>query len=269
MKGSGADVDITATILSKSLQWQTSLLFSFAKSNVSGYSMSASLLANAYLSESFINPVIGNPLFSIYSFRWAGLDASNGNPMGYIDGIASSDYSKLVTKTLLDSVVFAGSIQPSYFGAIRNTLSWKKISLSFNTSYKLDYFFRRPSVNYGTLFTTWSGHQDYESRWQKSGDETFTNVPALIFPANTNRDRFYSNADILVEKADHIRLEDLNLSYDFESAGKRLFFRHLKLYAYARIGAVLWSANKKGIDPYYINSPRPGKSIAFGMNVNF
>jgi hypothetical protein len=223
------------------------------------------------IGSNLINPVVGKPLYGVYSFAWGGLDPATGDPIGFYGKVSSKDYNSIYSKTKLDSMVYNGPVQPPYYGAFRNTFSWRNLSVSFNISYKFGYYMRRPSVNYTDLFSSWTGHSDYSNRWQKPGDEKITNVPSLIYPNNNpNRDLFYQYSEILVEKGDHIRMEDLSLSYMFDRRNfHQLPFQNIRFYIYASNLGTLWTTNDEGIDPYYINVPKDGKMLSFGMNVNF
>jgi TonB-dependent starch-binding outer membrane protein SusC len=58
-----------------------------------------------------------------------------------------------------------------------NAFSWKSLTLSFNIIYKGGHYFRRTSIEYSPFVNDWkSGHKDFYLRWQKPGDEQFTNV---------------------------------------------------------------------------------------------
>jgi hypothetical protein len=192
--------------------------------------------------------------------------------MGYIGKTATTDYSSLYSQSLDNSLRYNGPVQPTYFGAFRNTLRYKGLSLSFNISYKFGYYFIKNSLNYGALFTNWywNGSADYTRRWQRPGDEKVTNVPSVSYPDNALRDNFYMFSEVLVEKADNIRLEDIRVDYTLDKAHLHLLpFKQVNVYAYASNLGVLWVANKDGIDPYYNNSPKAGKSIALGLNISF
>lgn len=259
LKGRGVDLQLEARLVKQPFSWQANFLFSYASSWVTGYSVPATTLGSNYLNESFINPVIGKPVYSLYAYKWAGLDPATGDPRGWVGGKASNDYSALL-QVPLDSMVYKGPLQPTVFGALRNTFTWHRFSLSFNISYKLGYYFRKPSVNYTSLFSSWNGSADYAKRWQKPGDENTTDVPSLTYPADNNRDQFYTYSEVLVEKADNIRLEDITAAYQFSK---------IKLYVYAYNLGLLWSANKDRIDPYYINSPKTKASVTLGINISF
>lgn len=272
MKGKGLDVQLESRNTEGLFNWLTTFIFSYATSKVTNYIAPVSSNASIYLNNQVINPVIGKPLYSIFSYRWGGLDPQTGAPMGYIGKGLSSDIPTIISSTKLDSLIYNGPAQPTYYGALRNTFSWRGFTFSFNISYKLGYYFRKPSVNYTNLEAAWywSGSADYVKRWQKPGDEQHTSVPALINPVNGLSDNFYSSSDVLVEKADNIRLEDIRLDYTFDKTKFRnLPLNKIVLYIYASNLGKLWVANKDRIDPYYNNSPINGKSIAFGLKANF
>ena len=104
-------------------------------------------------------------------------------------------------------------------------------------------------------------------RWRKPGDEKFTNVPALIYPNNSIREQFYTGSEALVAKADHIRLQDVTVSYTVNRLGSA--FRNLKVFANASNLGIIWKANKLGLDPESYSSYPAPKTIAVGMNANF
>lgn len=271
IKGSGVDVMISTKNSDKKLKWQTDWIFSYSSSKVDDYLMPASSASSIYLqiSSQYINPVKGRPVYSVYSYPWQGLVPLTGDPLGMYRGKASNDYGSIFEQSI-DSIKYNGPAQPVYFGAVRNTFQWKNFSLSFNVSYKLGYYFRSVSVDYYSLFNTWTGHSDYALRWQKPGDEKNTSVPSLIYPDNPQRDLFYQYASVLVERADNVRLEDVSISYDLDKrAWHYLPFRHLRVYGYAANLGVLWRANKKQLDPYYNNVPEERKRFSLGVAIDF
>jgi hypothetical protein len=272
MNGNGVDIELNSHILDKRFKWYSTFIFSYAASKVTQYNMPVSNVGSAYLNVgiNYINPVKGKPVFAYYSYPWAGLDPSTGDPQGYVDGKISKDYSQIISSTSLQNMVYNGPAEPEYFGAIRNDFSWRNFSLSFNISYKFGYYFRRPSVNYSSLFSSWTGSSDYAKRWQNPGDEKRTNVPSLVYPANPNRDAFYQYSEALVENAGNIRLEDINLGYEInKNTLKRLPFDQIRFYMYASNLGILWMANKDNIDPYYVNIPKDGESLSLGITISF
>ncbi|HEY4148891.1 MAG TPA: hypothetical protein VGM41_08180, partial [Chitinophagaceae bacterium] len=272
MKGSGWDIQVNSRNLQRVFSWTTHLLFSFTNSHVTQYSMPVSAAGSTYLTIAgySINPVLGRPVFSVYSYPWRGLDPANGDPIGYLNGGTSKNYASINTNTLLDSMVCNGPAQPLYTAALRNDFAYKNWSLSVNISYKGGNYFRRPSISYSDLFANWSGNADYARRWQHAGDELYTHVPSLVYPANAARDVFYANSAVLVEKADNIRLEDVVLAYEWrQKSATKGPFSSLRFYLYAANFGPLWTAAHDHIDPYYNNIPTDRLKLSVGVTAQF
>lgn len=89
-------------------------------------------------------------------------------------------------------------------------------------------------------------------------------MPAAI---NTSRDNFYRYSSALVEKADHLRLQDINLSWQLPQrwiAGMQV--KRLSVYSYANNLGILWKASKYKLDPDYENAVYPPvKTISLGI----
>ncbi|HWV71164.1 MAG TPA: SusC/RagA family TonB-linked outer membrane protein [Pseudosphingobacterium sp.] len=266
----GFDLNITSRNLSGNFSWETNWLFSLNKNKVMEYLYKNTRLSSMVGSGANITPIEGQSAYNIISYRWGGLDAQTGNPKGYINGELSEDYLNITNNASMDDFVFHGSALPQVYGSIRNSFGWRQLSLSFNIQYKLDYYFRRPSVNYNILFSSGKVmHADYALRWQQPGDELITNVPSLVYPANTRRDDFYNLSEATVEKGDHIRLKDVNLSYNFKNTNlKSLPIKNIVATIYANNLGILWRANKKGLDPDFRDMPLP-RTIAFGLKMDF
>lgn len=191
----------------------------------------------------------GKPLFGIWSYPWAGVDGTNGDPLGFYNGQRSNQYINIIANASPDSLIFHGSARPTFWGNLRPELSYKRWGLSVNVVWKAGYYFRRNSVslNYQDLVLV-RQHQDFYQRWQKPGDELVSSVPSLIYPSNQPRSDFYAASSVLVEKGDHIRLQDMRLDYSFPSLGNRIP-ASLNLFLYLNNIGILWRANRQGIDP--------------------
>ncbi|MFZ2783781.1 MAG: SusC/RagA family TonB-linked outer membrane protein, partial [Sediminibacterium sp.] len=177
-KGHGIDISIhSVNVRSKHVLWTTDFIFSQARDIVTRYgvksAVSTYLLQGDNNSAAAYIPLEGRPLFAIYSYPFAGIDA-NGNPLGYLNGKPSADWSGIIANSTTDSMLFHGSSRPTIFGSFRNTISYKGFSLSFNLIYKFDYYFRRSTLGAGSLFNSWIANADYYKRWQKPGDEVNT-----------------------------------------------------------------------------------------------
>ena len=220
-------------------------------------------------------PIIGAPLFGIYSYR-SGPLTNTGDPQGYIGGKLSTDYTTIIKNTTPDSLLYNGPSRPAVFGSLRNTFVYRQFSLSFNIVYKFNYYFRRVSMSDVSSIATGSqGNEDYLNRWQKPSDELSTTVPNMLYPPfNSNRQTFYNNSSALIDKGDNIRLQDISISYDVNKAQLKSFpFDHVQLYLYVNNIGILWRANKDGLDPDLFSGslnaiPLP-KSFSIGLRANF
>ncbi|HWK98417.1 MAG TPA: SusC/RagA family TonB-linked outer membrane protein [Parapedobacter sp.] len=275
IRGSGWDIQLNSRADFFNVHWNGNLLFSKATDRVTRYERE-NTSANNFMGDNSVNrwatsmhPVVGKPVFGIYSYRWAGLDPDTGNPRGYLaDGSPSSDYSQVFAQTTYDNLVYHGYARPPYFGSFRNEFVYKAFSVSFNITYKFGYWFKRPSLLYNRLLAYGEGHKDFALRWQKPGDEQFTQVPSLVYPANASRDNLYYQSEILVEKGDLIRLQDVSLNYDVTTKlNRNSFLKELNIYMYANNLGLLWKANPSGIDPDFPVLPQPC-TISFGLRAS-
>jgi TonB-linked outer membrane protein, SusC/RagA family len=212
-------------------------------------------------------PIVGRPLFGIYSLPWAGLNPDNGNPIGVLDGEPSEDYRQIITGATLESLIYHGPARPTHFGSFRNTFTYKGFSLSANVSYRFGYYFRRQSVQFDAILLGRGGHSDFALRWQNPGDELITAVPSLPMARNPLRDQFYRRSEVLVEKGDHIRLQDIRIGYRLNQ-GSQKRFRNAEFYVYANNLGMIWKATDSGLDPDF-GPFTPRRSVALGVQLDF
>jgi len=275
MRGRGWDLELNTVNIKGSFKWTTNLNLSINKDRVSQYYQTSLQGSNFLGYTAAISGVVGSPVYSMFGYKWAGLDPATGDPRGYVAGQVSKSYNQLTgSATQVKDLVFFGSGLPTVFGSIGNTISWKNISLTLRLQYKLGYYYRRESINYYSLAYNWRGHTDYAKRWKQAGDELKTNVPSMVYPLSTSRENFYSFSEVLLERGDYIRLQYINAGY--ECSGrilKALSMKRLQVFTTLSNPGLLWKANTHGIDPeyrgdFYGNMPPP-LSISFGINANF
>lgn len=270
----GFDLNIQVRPLQSDVQWTSVFFLSFVDEKVTKYEVEAT--AQSYLGQgaglnqnSSIFPLEGRPLYAVYSLPWGGLDPVNGDPRGYLDGELSTDYATIINSASPESLTYHGPSTPRFFGALRNQVDYRGFSLSFNISYRLGYYYKRSSIIYDLPLTGRVGHGDYAKRWQNPGDELITKVPSEPATRNLQRDNFYNYSSVLVEKGDHIRLQDIRLSYSPQSSSmEKLPFRQVNIYAYANNLAILWKASDDALDPDFLTA-RPLTSISVGLQIDF
>ena len=278
MKGSGLDVTLQSKNIDRKFKWITTFLFNYNNNKTTKYYDDNAEKGITLISASGnnITPAVGYPLYGIAAYKWGGLD-NKGDPQGFLNGEKSTDYASIFNEVndkgiKSTNVKFIGSAIPVYFGSLINTFSFQRITIAINLSYKLGYYFKKPSLLYRTLFDFGTVGGDFTERWQQPGDEKITNVPAMVYttyPQFTNRDIFYSDAEINVFRGDHIRLQYVNIGYSINTAKVTKVISSLELYGnIANIG-ILWRANKNGTDPDYITTFPTPVSFAAGIRATF
>ncbi|WP_454045107.1 SusC/RagA family TonB-linked outer membrane protein [Chryseobacterium sp. Marseille-Q8038] len=267
MKGNGLDVELNSININKKFKWETVLNFNYYKDKVTNYYL-RTFNGSSYVNNTKI-PREGFPVWALYAYKFDGLD-NLGNPQGFIKGESSIDYTSLISSgTTVDDLIYGGPRLPVYYGSLGNTFSYGPISATIRFTYSFGNNFRRQSINYSSAAVGTSTHSDYVRRWQKPGDELITDVPSFVYPLNSSRDNFYYGSESLIEKADCIRLQYINISYSVVPLeSKRSPFKNLQLFLNANNLGIIWRANKYGIDPDYAFTgstfPSP-KNIAIGF----
>lgn len=265
----GTDIVLTANWLRKDVKWRSHLIYNYISEKVTHFEQIptvANLLSITNTSMPF--PIIGKPLYGIYSYAWAGLDPDTGDPRGFLDGEPSTDYVAMFRSATIDNLQYHGSARPTTFGSLRNEISYKGFQLSVNISYRFGYYYRRRSIDYYSLLRGLPGHGDFQNRWKEPGDEQETYIPSLPETSNLRRNDFYTHASVLVEKGDHIRLNDIRFSYTLSRQNLRgLPFRSMEFYSYANNLGIIWKASDDPLDPDFQTS-KPLGSVSFGLRID-
>lgn len=270
MNSSGLDFELNGKIFDGPFKWMATLIYNYYQDRVTNYFLTSN--NGFYYVTDAQTTVQGHPVWSVYSYKSAGLDNA-GNPQGYLNGQLSENYSAITGNgTTVKDLAYNGPRFPTSYGSLGNSFAYGPISLSVRIRYNFGGFFRRQSVNYSLLATTGTGNADYAKRWQNPGDEQKTNVPAFIYPLVSARDNFYTGSENLIEKSDCIRLQYVSLSL---SVSKQRYpwlpFKSGQIYVNASNLGILWRANKLGIDPdfSYTNTNMPAPStISLGVRAS-
>jgi hypothetical protein len=254
ISGQGLDIRLTANLLKGSIfGYRSDLLFSYTYDKVKAYDKGI-VPVMSYTANDNI-PRVGFPVHSLYSFQWAGLDPTNGDPRILdLNGKVSADYNNVLNNLTAGKLVYSGMTRAKYFGSWINRIRYKDWELGASILYKLGYVFRKPSLSYSQLASAGKlvGHAEFADRWQNQGDELNTDVPSFSYPANTNRDNIYQYSTVNVGKAAHIRLQDVFISYKLHpQIGNKNTV--LKFSGKLENFGLLWKANDWSYDPDYIS----------------
>lgn len=270
LKGRGLDISLhTIPLKSTNWQWDNNLVFSYNRTKVTKAYADPSDMSFLYIGwpgGQTSTPFEGMDLYSLLTYKWAGLDPKDGSPRAYLNGEISKDYIGITSQSV-DALENMGSVKPLYFGSFRNSFRWKDLEISFNISYSLGHVFLKESFNNADFINSYLGHQDYAKRWQKPGDELWTDVPAFVYPANSSSSNVYRHSSVLVSNAGQIKLRDIQLSLNLDIL-KRYGLKNSRIYAYAQNICSIWRANKFGVDPEYGASLSDPRTYSIGLNFN-
>lgn len=288
----------TRNIDQRDFTWSTQLVFARNKGKVIHLNTSEPLtFANSvisgvsalYFDPSHLGLIEGHQPFSLFAYRYAGLD-NQGDPTIYLaDGTTTKQPSTAHVKDLVNM----GSSVPLIRGGLSNFFRYRNWMVDANIVYSLDFVLRRDVNEFFTGRVTSSGytsgniHVEFADRWKNPGDEQRTSIPAYD-PSADRASRtdlnYYTAADINVIKGDYVKLRDISLTYELPaSLIQPVRLERLAIRAQLN-NVMLWRANNAGVDPEFYNGigssssqyvngihriPTNQHSLTFGVQATF
>lgn len=256
MKNKGFEMALnTLNVDGKHFSWSSTLALSFNKNRMTDINlrdMKYDMLTQGY----GVNRV-GYPMDALFSFRYAGLDPTNGSVMVYdAAGKVVTNYDQTGTivanMTDINGLAYNGTLRPKYTMGLTNSFTYKQLSLRVMIIANGGNVMRDvvSPIRYG--FGKTNADARMMNFWRKPGDE---NVPGMLpAPDLTGDGREYYNLiwfanDKNVLKADYIKVRDIALSYNFApmlTGIKKLSSAKLTLQVQNPFS---WYSNDVGIDP--------------------
>lgn len=272
MKNSGLEFSLNSTnIQTKDFQWQTVVNFSYNKNKIIELTNKTQTAWN-YASET-VNTA-NKPMYGLYSYRWAGLNPTNGDPQVY-----DKDHNVVAASNDKDALVYSGTTRPPYSGSMTNNFNYKGFGLSFMFIYNGGHIMRDAVPTY--LGATVGANIDRSSLkyWKKPGDEKIAGMaPRANRLATKEKQQLWYAADIHVMRADYIKLRDITLSYDLpKSLLQRFYVQGVSIKAQAQ-NIWWWAANDSDIDPEAYTAGTYGRgtrslpeapTYTLGLSINF
>jgi len=233
--------------------------------------------------------VEGQPIGSMYAYRFAGLNQDNGYPLFY------SKNGQKVHRALRQDLelVHCGSIFPKLSGGFDTQVIFKKVlSLSLNFAYSTGSVSRLPKFyDSYTIDPLTNLSDEWLKCWKQAGDNTIYPAPYNSTDMNnylgtetgsvydisegisgySNPYRLYNDSDIRVAKADFLKLKMVALSYSVPQ--NVLDFLHVSsMLVRFQVMNLFTIADKKwkGLDPETNGANIPAlPTYSFGINVSF
>lgn len=201
-------------IKSRDFSWNASLLYALNKNEVKKL-QSTTESASMLISFPTTYARIGKPLYGLYAFKWAGLNAE-GDPQIYNE-VGEPVSSRVDTSK---EMVYAGTSIPVHSGTFTNILRYRDFEFSAMLTFALGHKLRGTdvptiSMTDGLINSTYKGIND---RWRNPGDEAKTDVPRLLFSNqsdvyNSYRTSLYAYSDLFIYDASNMRIRNISLAY--------------------------------------------------------
>ena len=215
---------------------------------------------------------VGEGVRTFYLRKWAGVDASNGNPLWYLNGVdgeTTSDYNKA-------QQAVQGSFLSNVFGGANTTLAYKGFALDLQFTYGFG----------GKIYDDWSSYTwsdgQYTLTYPGYGDVmgdywTPTNTGASNPKPISGGNKLSNRASTrFLYDADYIRLSNARFGYTFNNNFlKGSGLNTIQVYVMANNAWTHRFDDRLKFDPDtnvsgYTNLSLPVlKSYLFGVNVNF
>ena len=283
IRNSGYSVSVTGVpVQTKDFKWILSSSFSKVFNKVKTLPGQEQYELSDFLSGTAV--VKGQPVGTFYSYKYLGLNPSDGSPLfddyrerqDELEGMSKYDlYTTVLTPT--------GSREPTISGNINNTLTWRQWRLNAVLTYSMG--------NNVRLFRLYDGYdpvanirKEFVNHWRQPGDELTTDIPnpiSLVGQTHWSHgtiastySEMYNYGDMRVVSGDFMKMTTLSLTYEFDA--KALASMGLTRLALSLTGNNLFticSSRLKGQTPQQSGfstvtlSDRP--TYSFGLSVSF
>lgn len=224
------------------------------------------------------NPVQGQPIGTIATIRYGGLD-ENGEPT-FLKKDDETRYSYDELHLLeMDDLKYEGSMNPPIFGSFTTNFRYKDFTLGMMFTYRFGGKMRLPSPSptFG-LYSEWFG-EDY--RWIDGADNSNKWVPRLFTESDIqpiDRRDCLLMSDRMVDKSDVIYLKSIRLTYDVSRWVKRIGLTGGSI-SLGGENLAFWAANRYNLDPdqmtagssdyEYVCHFRKSPRFVMGLNIEF
>lgn len=282
-------------IRTKDFMWSLSTTFSGNSNNVDSELQSTNRWKDA--AAGTINKK-GYPVGAFWAFKYAGLDPTNGKPlfnlsdrqMGLLsDKFINGNFTAEGVEDVTDYMVYMGTREPTFTMGLNMTFRWKRFTmpLSIYVSRGNKEFLSSPyETGYMMMSEYVNASDELKKRWQKPGDEKYTNIPSIPVDGNcreypmvlqngTVLSDFYpldawAKSDIRVVDAWYVRLGNIQLTYNMPEQWIRGFADNVTLSFIMTNPLQIRSKDFKGRDPEVALGSQPRTSdFSFNVKISF
>ena len=242
--------------------WNSNLNFSYNKSKV----LNLLLLNYNYFAIRSPHFEEDRPVDAIYSYNYLG---ENGTNAPYLQGAADKTFTfndvHPVTADDREYMQYSGSAQPTTVIGFQNGISAYGFNLFVIVNGEFGHVFRRPTFDYGILTNSKESstvHRDLVDVLNNSSSD-IPNMPTGNVPNLAGWGGFAEFLNTTIEKANNIRLKEVNFSYDIPAKTLSVVgIKTGKVFFQLRDPKWIWVKNDEKLDPMYIFNNRASSSPA-------
>ncbi|MFI3286081.1 MAG: SusC/RagA family TonB-linked outer membrane protein [Rikenellaceae bacterium] len=262
MKSSGWELSLSSTnIKTRDFKWTTDFIYAKSVSEIT--KLESSKRAIDMVTASGFGAV-GYPVRSIFSYDFQGLN-SEGLPT-FINEAGELTVSDLnfQERENLDHLVYSGSADPTDYGSLGNTFSYKAFKLNFFITYSFGNVVRLDPVFSAQYSDLSASPREFADRWITAGDEATTNIPVIASARQYAEYGYtlayaynaYNYSTARIADGGFVRMKEISLSYDFpKELIQKLDFNSFSLKLQMTNPFLIYSDKAlNGQDPEFSNS---------------
>lgn len=295
----GYSIELSASpVVTRDFRWSLSTSFSKIFNTMNTLPGTESVELKDFLNGTVLAK--GHPVSSFYSYKFIGLNPINGGPMfDDMEDVSEKLEGKSKYDVYSSVLEYSGNREPSISGGFFTSFRYNDFSLGFNFVYAIGAKTRLFKLYNNSKFEfnpTENINKEFTNRWQKPGDEQFTNVPGLIDGNSPEFIRYsshwsLSNSDHMpiiansawdmynygnqrVVSGNYLKCNNISLSYSIPSEKlERIFISGVTVNASVNNVFIISSPELKGQTPMQGGftevrlSERP--TFALGLTVSF
>ena len=270
MYNQGVELRAFANVINRGkFSWNTDFNFTFIENEVTNLVQP--------LTGTYNRTVVGGPIAQLYGFKWAGVNAANGNAMYHsgenvvqLQGAAwraydASNPTDVSTAASAPTQDFLGNTLPKYQGGWSNNFNYGNWDAEIFVRYSGGNYIMNESLR-GLMGLGFSNnHRDILNRWTESGQQT--DVPKLYSGRDANTWMTSASNSRFIEKGDFVRIQNITVGYKIPAATLNSAFNGAIRSArfFAQVQNPLIFTKYSGIDP---ESNQYSGQLSFGVDWN-
>ncbi len=261
MKSSGVELSLsTRNIVTKNFKWTTDFIYSHAENEVTELENQQRVIDMVSGSGFALE---GYPVRSIFSIPFRGLNEEGIPTFLDQDGNVTTTGIYFQERDNVDFLEYSGSADPTDFGSLGNTFTYKNFKLNIFMTYSFGNVVRLDPVFKSSYSDLSSMPKEFKNRWVVPGDENITTIPVIASRRQAYNDSYlsyaynaYNYSSERIAKGDFIRMKEISLSYDFPKAWvNKLMLSNLSLKLQATNLFLIYADKKlNGQDPEFFNT---------------